>query len=124
MSLDSWGGDATQTNDWSVAGPQTDGTYNIPDLGVQLQPADAGGGLPADYSSGVLDIFKYGVGVWSANQNQQQLLDYKRFEATQNGLHQQGIPATFGVTANGQINPNVWLFGGLIVLAVMLSHKG
>jgi len=127
MSLGDWGATPADNNwaiDGSAVGPQTDGTYAIPDLGQSIQPADAGGGLPADYSSGVLDIFKYGVGVWQQQQNQSQLLDYKRFEATQKGLVQQGQPVLFTTGANGQASPTVWLFGGIILLAVLLTHKG
>lgn len=128
MSLD-WGTGATPdytqpANDWSVIGPQTDGTYNYPDAAIPINPVDAGGGLPADYSSGVLDIFKYGVGVWQQQQSQSQLLDYKRFEATQKGLYQQGQPALFTTAPNGQVSPTVWLFGGILLVAVLLNHKG
>lgn len=124
MSLDGeWGATPTE-NDWSIAGPQTDGTFVTPDLGLSIAPADAGGGMPADYSTGILDIFKYGVGVWQQNQQQSQLLDYKRFEATQRGLAQQGQPVLFTQGANGQVSPTVWLFGGGILLAALLMHKG
>lgn len=122
---ETWGSHNYTTNDWSVMpGPQTDGTYEIPDVAWAIQPTDAGGGAPAQYSSGILDIFKFGVGVWQQQQNQQQLLDYRRFEATQKGLYQQGQPALFTNTANGQVSPTIWLFGGVIVLAAILMHKG
>lgn len=111
--------------DWSFdTGPQTDGTYNIPTTAMAVQPTDAGGGPPADYSTSVLDLFKFGVGVWQQDQSQQRLIDYKRFEATNSGLYQQGQPAIFNRTAGGAVSPTVWLAGGAILLVALLMHKG
>lgn len=113
-------------NDWSfdTTGPQTDGTWNIPDAATAVIPTDAGGGPPANYSSGVLDFFKFGVGAWQQDQQQQRMIDYKRFEATNGGLYQQGQPAIFNRAAGGGISPNVLLAGGLIVAVVLMTRKG
>ena len=69
--------------DMTAVGPQTDGTVMPAANAVVVKPADAGGGLPANYAPQVLDIFKYGLGIWNQQTQQQNLLDYKRFEATQ-----------------------------------------
>lgn len=84
-----------------VPGYNTDGTYTMPAAGQAIQPKDAGGGQPANYMPQILDIFKYGVGVWNQQRQQQALIDYKRFEATQLGTFMQGQPAMLGVTNSG-----------------------
>lgn len=74
-------------------GPNTDGTYGIPQTAVMSQPVDAGGGPPANYGAQVLDIFKFGVGVWQQQSARQDMLDYRRWESTNAGLYQQGQTA-------------------------------
>ncbi len=129
---DYWGGfdfgatedSAGATPDFSMdVGPQTDGTFNIPITAGSIIPTDAGGGPPAEYEGSVLDLFKYGVGVWQQDKQQNALYDYKRFEATNNGLWQQGQAALFSRTANGGLSPTLLLFGGGILLLALLLRK-
>lgn len=82
----------------SVAGPQSDGTYVSP-VGM-AQPADAGGGPAASYGQQILDVFKYGVGVWQQDKARTDLLDYRRWEATNVGLTQQGRAGLVNTQAN------------------------
>lgn len=84
------GGEALYTGG---VGPMNDGTYGVPSSAVMSQPLDAGGGPPANYGAQVLDIFKFGVGVWSQNQARQDMVDLRRWEATNAGLFQQGQAA-------------------------------
>jgi hypothetical protein len=110
-----------------MIGPQTDGTNIIANTAVAVTPADTAGGLPADYSQSVLDLFKFGVGTWAESNKTQQLFDYKKFEATQAGLIQQGrtagmYPMTTAAGKNG--GGMVWLIGGAVLLAVLLTRKG
>lgn len=74
-------------------GPNSDGTYGIPSAAVMPQPVDAGGGPPANYSGQILDLFKFGVGVWQQADARQDMLDYRRWESTNAGLYQQGQAA-------------------------------
>jgi hypothetical protein len=109
---------------YSLVGPQSDGT-NIPALtGTNLQPTDAGGGAPADYSQSVIDLFKTGIGAWTATQQNQQMLDYKRYEATAAGLAQQGRPisATVGGTT-ASISTGSLLTLAIIGIAVLVAVK-
>lgn len=112
------GGDAGYTG--SFVGPQTDGTYGSPV--VAPQPADAGGGGAASYSSQILDVFKYGVGAYASLQQQQNMLDYRRWEATGGNLTQQGA-ARPGQTAGGAgMSQGMLLLIGVVVVALVLHH--
>ena len=108
-------------------GPQSDGTYSIPGVAVTAQPVDAGGGGVGQYSSQVLDIFKFGVGVWANNQSQQNMLDYKRYEAAGGGLYQQGNTAGIKATGNGV---QVGVSNGMVMMVaaalalLLLTKKG
>lgn len=86
---------------WADVGPQSDGTFLPSDTSIIPQPADAAGGAPAQYGQQVLDLFKYGISAWSQSDARQQLFDYKKFEATNGGLYQQGAPATMARAATG-----------------------
>lgn len=105
-------------------GPQSDGTSNAPWASIQVEPIDAGGGAPGSYGKDILDIFKYGVGVWSQNKQQTDLLDYKRFEATQAGLFRQGQPAKFSNSTQGGTGNLVILAAIVIGAVVLLQAKG
>ncbi|WP_417284670.1 hypothetical protein [Comamonas sp.] len=94
-------------------GPQTDGTVLPSYSATTPAPTDAGGGAPTNYSQTVLDVFKIGVGAWSANAAQQNMLDYRRWEATGGGLYQQGA---VGYPRPGTINPR--MSGNTILLLV------
>ena len=93
-----------------------------PPAAVTVRPVDAGGGPPAQYGAQVLDIFKYGLGVWNAQQQQQNMLDYRRWEATQFGAMVQGKPAivaTSGGQVLGGISGGMLLVVGVALLLVM-----
>lgn len=99
-------------------GPQNDGTVIAPAAGVMPQPVDAGGGPAASYGSQVLDIFKFGIGAYNASQQRKDMIDLRRWEATNAGLYQQGqARALYG--GNGQIGVMGIVALGLIVYLAM-----
>lgn len=113
--------DATTT-----VGPQADGTYVYsPQASTIPQPVDTPAGAPANYSQQILDLFKFGVGTYAANQQSQQLFDYKKYEATNSGLYAQGQPAPIAKTATGSaMSPMIMLAIGAVVVFAVLTHKG
>ena len=110
-----------------VVGPQTDGT-NMPSSTAATipQPTDTAGGMPADYAQPVLDLFKFGVGQYAATVQQQNVLDYKRYEATNGGLFQQGRSAILpkSAAAAGGTSGLVLMGVAAIVVFALLTHKG
>lgn len=105
-------------------GPQTDGTVMPSPTAIIPVPTDTAGGAPADYAASVLDIFKTGIGAWSAANQQQQLFDYKKWEATNGGLYRQGQPATLSNASNGGTSTLVMMGIAAIVVFAVLTHKG
>ena len=118
-----WEDNITGSYDLGV-GPQSDGTSITPGAGIIPSPVDAGGGAPASYSKDVLDLFKVGVGAYSQQKQQSNLLDYKRYEATQMGLWRQGQPALFSNSAQGGTGNLVVLAAIVIGAVVLLQEKG
>lgn len=118
-----WEDNITGSYDQAI-GPQSDGTSVSPTTATMPQPVDAGGGAAGSYSKDILDIFKFGLGAYSQNQQQSQLLDYKRFEATQAGLWRQGQPALFSNSAQGGTGNLVVLAAIVIGAVVLLQEKG
>ena len=118
-----WGDNITGSYDLAV-GPQSDGTSITPGAGIIPAPVDAGGGAPASYSRDILDVFKIGVGAYSQNKQQQNLLDYKRYEATQYGLWRQGQPALFSNSPQGGMGNLVILAAIVIGAVVLLQERG
>jgi hypothetical protein len=58
------------------------------------------------------------------NQSQNNLLDYKRYEATSGGLYTQGVPAgTVVRTTSGTSGMSIMLMGALVLGAVLLLKK-
>lgn len=109
------------TEDWGSVGPQTDGTTIVPDVATVVTPNDAGGGPPATYGNTILDVFKYGVGVWQADKTQTRLIDYKKFEATNTGVYQNGVPAIFRTNASGGgTSPVLYAFGAVLLLGIVV----
>lgn len=96
-------------------GPQNDGTYNAPYLATAATPYDAGGGPSASYAPQIMDIFKFGVGVWQQQQNMQAQMDYRRFEAAQGAVYQQGQAAN-QVGSNTNMLLLIALGVGLVLL--------
>lgn len=104
-----------------TAGTQPDGTWVTPVQARQPQPVDAAGGTAANYAPLVLDVFKFGVGVWNQQQQQQNMLDYKRFEATQLGAFAHGQPALYA-SSGGQIiggASGIVLIGAVVLLLML-----
>lgn len=118
-----WDENITGTYDLAV-GPQSDGTSISPAAAEMSLPVDAGGGVAGSYGKDILDIFKFGVGVYSQDKQRSDLLDYKRFEATQAGLWRQGQPALFARNAQGG-NGNLVILAAIVIGAVvLLQEKG
>lgn len=111
-------------SDYAAVGPQSDGTIGTPGAGITPTPVDAGGGAAGSYRKDIIDIFKYGVGAYSSSKQQSDLLDYKRFEATQLGLFRQGQPALFSSANNGGLGNLVVLAAIVIGAVTLLQHKG
>src|SRR5437868_2912181 len=82
-------------------GPQSDGTYNIPSTGVAISNGADQGGNGASYAPAIFSLLNNGLGAFTSIYNNNSLLDYKRYEATQAGLVAQGQYA--GSVANAQI---------------------
>lgn len=123
--LDAQTGDPYYTGSYTdYVGPQTDGTNWPSPISTIPQPTDTAGGQPANYAQSVLDIFKYGVGAYTQTANTSALLDYKRFEATNGGLYQQGRGAVMPKAQQGGGGSNLAMIGiaALVVFAVM-THK-
>lgn len=106
-----------------TVGPTNNGTYNVPAAAQPVnQQWDTGGGTLGQYSGDVFTILSQGIGAWSQYMGNQQLLDYKRFEATQGGVFQQGkstqIPLGGTVTARASFNPLTLMLivGGVFLL--------
>lgn len=113
----SYGGEDLYTG--GGVGYSPDGTFNTPSVAVTAQPVDAGGGPVGSYGKDVMDVFKFGVGIWNQQRQQQAMLDYKRFEATQYGAFMQGQPAlTFSSGGNvlGGASGMVLIAFGLVFL--------
>jgi hypothetical protein len=89
-ALDYSGGEDLYTGG---VGYQPDGTFYAPSSSVMSQPVDAGGGAPAQYGAQILDIFKFGVGAWQQADARKDMIDLRRWEATNAGLYQQGQSA-------------------------------
>lgn len=114
-SIDYAGGEGLYT------GYQNDGTFESPPQAIMPQPVDAGGGPPANYSGATLDLFKFGLGALERYQTRQDMIDLRRWEATNAGLYQQGqAAAMFG--GNGRIGLVGVAAAGLILY--LLLTKG
>lgn len=104
-------------------GPQTGGTYDIPATAQQSNlPWDTPGAVRGQYGSDVLGILSQGIGVWSQYAQTNQMLDYRRYEATNGGVYAQGRPAgQMAATGRVQVSGNsnmllLLLIGGAFLL--------
>lgn len=119
LTLGDWG---TEDTLWGV-GPSNDGTYGIPTNAQPVnQPWDIGGGSLGQYSGGVFDLLKMGIGAWSSNKQQSEMLDYKRFEATQGGIFQQGQAAA-QYAIQRQSSSSLMMFALIGVVAFIVLKK-
>ena len=116
-ALDYSGGESLYTGD---VGYNPDGTFSAPNVAIMPQPVDAGGGVPAKYGAAILDVFRFGVGVWQADRQRQDMIDLRRWEATNAGLYQQGQAAAIYGSRN-----QVGILGVAAVgLILFLALKG
>jgi hypothetical protein len=107
-------------------GPQSDGTYNIPSTGVAISNGADQGGNGASYAPQIFSLLNNGLGAFTSIYNNNAMLDYRRYEATQAGLVAQG-QAT-GQIASAQIgavqsNKMLMILGIFAVIALAI-HKG
>jgi len=120
--VDPWAGSSGSSIDSLLSvGPQTDGTYLLP-ISAQLtnNPANTAG-YSSSTPSWVGDVLTKGIGTLGQYFQNGQMLDYRRYEATNGGLYRQGSPAL--VSRNGQAQMNPTLLIALIVGGVFLLTR-
>lgn len=105
-------------------GPSTDGTYGIPTTAQPNNDPSNTAGFPSITSGSALDILKFGVSAITDSWKFGQVLDYKRFEATNGGVFAQGKPANIATPSNGAAGSNFLLAGLLLVgFLIFTQHK-
>lgn len=105
-------------------GPQTNGTYGVPDTAVQVNDPSNTAGYPAVTSAADTSILTKGM------QFAQQLMSWdiaktqidRQYQATNGGLYQAGQPAVLARTSVG--GSNLTLLALLVVGVVLLAHHG
>lgn len=101
--------------------------YIPPELALPSQPVDAAGGSAGDYAQPVLDLFKFGIGVWQSAQAQSNALDYKKYEASNGQLSQNGVASNRVVAgsapASGMNTTTVMMIVGGLLVALLLLKK-
>lgn len=92
---------------------------------LPAQPVDTAGGVPGDYSQGVIDLFKYGIGAWQSNKAQTNQMDYLKWSTVN------GVSSKNGVTSSAAV-PSAFSLGnmgtmaigaGVIILALVIYKK-
>lgn len=108
-----------------TVGPQSDGTVIVPPTGQAITGADQAG-YGANYAPAVFGLLNNGLSAFTSIYNNGQLLDYKRFEATQAGLVAQGQAATGYATAtmNASTSNRTILILGIFAVIALAIHKG
>ena len=110
--------------DFGDIGPQTDGTYDIPATALQVNDPSNTAGYPSSSDDNLFSILKYGVGAATDVFKFKSGLDYKRFEATQGGLFEQGRTSVLPRIATGGISTNYILIAAAAVgLFLLLTHR-
>lgn len=105
----------------SSVGPQSDGTYSYPaNSQPNNQPWDTSGGANGNYSQQVLDVLKFGVGTWQQDQSRKDFYDYKKYEATNGGLFQQGAFAGGLRTTPASAKPLT--LAAMVLLGLVVFH--
>jgi hypothetical protein len=106
-------------------GPQSDGTYNVPQTAMPITGSDTGG-AGYNYAPGVFQLLNNGLGTFANIYGMNAQLDYRRYEATQAGLVANGQAA--GQVASAQIaavNSNKMLMIlGVFAVVLLAVHKG
>ncbi|WP_250479124.1 MULTISPECIES: hypothetical protein [unclassified Caballeronia] len=127
--LFSSGGYGVGSNSYSfTVGPQNDGTYVTPDAALPInQAVDVGSGTAVgNYAPDVFKLLGAGLNSFTTLYGQNQLLDYKRYEATQGGIFAQGQAASNIASAQiAAVNSNKMLMIlGLFAVMALAIHKG
>lgn len=106
-------------------GPQSDGTNIVPATGQAITGADQAG-YGASYSPAVFGLLSQGLSAFTNIYNNGQLLDYRRYEATQAGVVAQGQAAAAGNAAviNGAQSNRTLLIIGIFAVIALAIHKG
>ncbi|WP_322005234.1 hypothetical protein [Paraburkholderia tropica] len=119
---DAWG---FTMPDGSQVGPQNDGTVIVPNTGQAITGADQAG-YGANYAPQVMQLLSQGLGAFTNIYNNGQLLDYKKYEATQAGLVAQGQAAAGAQAAviNGTQSNRTILIIGIFAVIALAIHKG
>ncbi|RQQ65548.1 hypothetical protein [Burkholderia stagnalis] len=106
-------------------GPQSDGTYNVPATAIPVTGSDTGG-AGYNYAPGVFTLLNNGLSAFTNIYQQGQMLDYKRYEATQAGLVAQGNAAATVASAQiGAVQSNKMLMIlGVFAVVLLAVHKG
>lgn len=113
------------TLDGSAVGPQSDGTNIVPPTGQAIAGADQAG-YGASYSPQVFGLLSQGLGAFSNIYQNGQLLDYKKYEATQAGIVAQGQAASAIASSriNGSQSNRTLLLIGIFAVIALAIHKG
>jgi hypothetical protein len=111
-----------------TVGPQNDGTYVTPTAALPYnQAVDVGSGSQVgNYAPQVFNLLGQGLSAFTTLYGQNQLLDYKRYEATQGGLFAQGqAAASLGQAQIAAVNSNKMLMIlGIFAVIALAVHKG
>lgn len=111
-----------QSTIFDNVGGQVDGTFVVPSTADQINDPSNTAGYPASSSNTALDVLKYGVGAITDSWKFAQNLDYKRFEATQGGVFQQGKYAISASVPAGKVT-NTFLFAGIALAIFLFATK-
>jgi hypothetical protein len=110
---------------WSGVGPAEDGTYSVPGTAQPVNSPANTAGFPSLNSDSALDLLKYGVGIVTDSWKFKELMDYRRFEATNGGVFQQGRTATSSAATAGALPVNGLILAALAVAGfLLLTRKG
>jgi len=107
---------------WSdLVGPQTDGTQGTPVTAQQVNSPANTAGYSDVLSPQVFSLLQQGIGVAANSFNLSQVLDYKRYEATNGGLFMNGQGA-YGART-GVVNPNYSMLILLMMGAIFIMKN-
>lgn len=102
---------------WADAGYQSDGTFVTPYTAQQTNVPAGTAGYSAPMSKQTYGLLSQGLGVLGSSINLAQVLDYKKYEATNGGLFMNGQ----GAYGRGQVvNPNYSMLILLMMGAIFM----
>ncbi|WP_042301737.1 hypothetical protein [Paraburkholderia kururiensis] len=127
FSLDpsQWGVGSDSYGFTMPVGPQSDGTNIVPAAGMAITGADQAG-YGASYSPQIFGLLNNGLSAFTQLYGQNQVLDYKRYEATQAGVVAQGQAASSVASAQvaGIQSNRMLLILGVFAVIALAIHKG